>query len=202
MKRLFTILIFFLTMVILGACGGQNGPEENIIAVAQLSERENAILSTTAGQSFVFDFNVNGYKEASVWVEKYESGKLVNDNIGGIKSDIKENGSIIFATSINGDDQNQQVFQIGISSSGGVSSIDNFDMISDDKFDQMASVSGNPQSVTIADEGAIVLASICYSEAQRSMSSLTTDFYTDMEAHKSELEKYDVVYLLRAEFIK
>lgn len=34
------------------------------------------------------------------------------------------------------------------------------------------------------------------------MSSLTTDFYDDMEAHKSELEKYDVVYLLRAEFIK
>lgn len=98
-------------MVILSACGGHSKPEENIISAAELSERENAILSTTANQSFVFDFNVDGkYKEASVWVEKYESGKLVNDSISGIKSDIKENGSIIFTTSIHGDDQKQQIF--------------------------------------------------------------------------------------------
>jgi len=32
------------------------------------------------------------------------------------------------------------------------------------------------------------------------MSSLPNDFYKDVDGHMSELEEYDVVYLLKTEF--
>ncbi|UOQ48715.1 hypothetical protein MUN88_00695 [Gracilibacillus caseinilyticus] len=62
----------------------------------ELTEREEAILSITSDQSYVFDFDVdNKYKEVVVWVEKYETGKLANDKIIDFKTVIENNGSII-----------------------------------------------------------------------------------------------------------
>ena len=50
-------------------------------------------------------------------------------------------------------------------------------------------------------EGEKVLGSICYSNGIR-MDSLNDNFYQDVDGNINELEKYDVVYRFKADFIK
>lgn len=136
-----------------------------------------------------------------MWVEKYEFGKLVDEGISSILSPVEESGSVIFATAKADSSRNQQTFTIGISGNGGTSSISSFDEDAAD-VDKMSSVWGDFQEKNKLIEGEVVLASICYSSGESGMSSLRNDFYKDAEGHMSELEEYDVVYLLKAEFKK
>ena len=46
----------------------------------------------------------------------------------------------------------------------------------------------------------MVLASICYSNSNKEISTISTDFYSDVDSHINELKNYDVIYLLRSEF--
>ncbi|WP_438317065.1 hypothetical protein [Sporosarcina sp. FA9] len=197
-KRLFTIVA--LLVFVLSACANNNS-KSNTISAVELTERENAILTTISGKSFVFDFNIDSdYKEVSVWVEKYESGKLENEAISFLITEIKDNGSIIFVTSNPDDSGKKQTFNIGISGNGGIGSVSNFDTNSDD-LDAMASVWSNLEGKNNSIEGVLVLAIIGYS-SDGIMSGLTDDFYKDAEGQMNELEKYDVAYLLKAEFHK
>jgi len=198
MKRLFTLVA--LLVLVLSACANNN-PKSNTISAVELTERENAILTTTSDKSFVFDFNIDSdYKEVSVWVEKYESGKLVNDAISSLITDVEGNGSIIFATSNSDDSGKKQIFNIGISDNGGMGSVSNFESTSND-LDAMESVWNSLDGKSNSIEGELLLANIGYSSGG-AMSSFTTAFYEDFEGHMSELEKYDVLYLLKAEFNK
>ena len=198
MKRLFIIVA--LLVFVLSACVNNN-TKSNTISAVELTERENAILSTTSDISFVFDFNIDSaYKEVSVWIEKYELGKLVDDKISSLTTQVEENGSIIFATSKADGSRKQHTFNIGISGNDSMSSISHIETNLDD-LDAMSIVWGNLQEENNSIEGEVLLASICYS-SDGSMSSLTTDFYKDADGHMNELEDYDVVYLLRAEFNK
>lgn len=198
MNRL--LMILALLIFLLSACSN-NDSKSNIISAVELTERENAILSTISDKSFVFDFNIDSeYKKVSVWIEKYEFGEMVHDKISPITTQVEGNGSIIFATSKVDDNQKQHTFNIGISSIGSTGSISGLDTSSFD-LDGMSSVWGSFQEVNNSVEGEVVLASICYS-TDGHMRSLTTDFYQDVDSHMNELENYDVVYLLKAEFIK
>jgi hypothetical protein len=196
MKRLFTLVA--LLIFVLSACVNNNA-KSNTVSAVELTERENAIISTTSDKSFVFDFNSDSdYKELSVWVEKYESGKLVNDAISSLITDVEGNGSIIFATSKPDENGKQQTFNIGISGNGSIVSVSNLETNSAD-LNAMSSVWDNLQGKNNSIEGELVLANIGYS-SDGSMSSLTTDFFTDVEGHMDELENYEVSYLLKAEF--
>lgn len=198
MKRLFILVA--LLVVVLSTCTTTN-IKSNTISASELTETESAILSTTSDKSFVFDFYIDSdYKEVSVWVEKYESGKLVEDVISSITSVVEENGSIIFTTSKSDDSGQNQTFNIGISDNDSISSISNFETTSDD-LNSMSSVWSNLQGKNNSIEGELVLANLCYS-SNEIMSSLTTEFYEDVEAYMNKLEQYDVVYLLKAEFNK
>lgn len=197
MKKLFVLLLLGLLSLVLVACS-QKDMESNTIATSELTEREKAILSTTSDKSFVFDFNIDSeYEEITVWVEKFESGNLVDDGLGHITTQAGENGSIIFTTSKN-DNEKQNIFNIGISTDESTSSI----IISDTALEEMASVWNHiPEKKSLAN-GEVVLANICYSDDENGMQSLTTDFYDDVDGHMGELAEYDVVYLLKAEFLK
>ncbi|MFJ8235438.1 hypothetical protein ACIQ34_06755 [Ureibacillus sp. NPDC094379] len=201
MKRTLTILISALLLFILSACDDNNS---NTISVAELTDRENAILSSSSVGSFVFDFNIDKeYKEVTVWIEKYESGNLVEDKIGELTTQVEGDGSIIFTTSKTNYSQKQPTFNIAISSKEGVSfvsSISAFDQNSN-SLDDMSSVMGPFPKENTFIEGEVVLGSICYSK-DGIMNSLTADFYQDVDGHINELEKYDVVYLFKADFIK
>ncbi|MHA6261383.1 hypothetical protein ACXYMX_16085 [Sporosarcina sp. CAU 1771] len=198
MKRFFTLVA--LLVFALSACANNNS-KSNTISAVELTVREHAILTTTSANSFVFDFNIHSdYKEVSVWVEKYESGKLVNDAVSSLISDVEQKGSIIFASTNPYDSGKKQTFNIGISGKRGLSSVSKSETTSDD-LDAMASIWNNLEGKDNSIEGELVLANIGYS-SDGIMSSLTADFYENPEGHMNELEKYDVAYLLKAEFIK
>lgn len=200
MKRVLMVLITGLTILTLAACG-QNEADANTISISELTEREDAILSITSQQSFVFDFNIDEeYKEAAVWIEKYEAGNLIDDKLGYMTTQAEQKGSIIFTLSEN-DSENNNSFNVGIAVDGGVTSIHGSDSNVTD-LENMSSVSGSIPEETAVDNGEVVLASISYSQDEDGIRSLTTDFYEDAAAHMNELEEYEFTYLLKAEFIK
>ncbi|MGD7018494.1 hypothetical protein ACQCVC_20690, partial [Bacillus altitudinis] len=88
MKSISAILGIVLLAISLNACD-DNSPQSNTLSVAEPTERENAILATTADRSFVFDFSIDSeYKEASVWIEKYEAGTLADDQINKLTAPV------------------------------------------------------------------------------------------------------------------
>lgn len=193
-RKWFVVLMLAIFVIVLGACNSKSNL--NTISIAELTEREIGIFSTVADNSFVFDFNIDKeYEEISVWIEKYEFGALVESKLSHITTEVEQEGSIIFATSKN---EKQNVINIGINGNGGTASISGFD----NDLEEMASVWGNFEGKKILNEDEVVLANICYSSDENGMSSLTNDFYDDVEAHVNELEEYDVAYLLKAEFVK
>lgn len=188
-------------LFILAACTNTES-EPNTITVAELTEREEGLLSTMAEQSFVFDFHVDKeYEEVAVWVEKYEFGKLVTEDMSRMTTTVKENGSLIFATSKTTSENKDVIFNIGISGENGSASIIDMDQEAADLTD-MSSIWGSLSESKNLTDKETVLASIAYSSNDFGMSSLTNDFYDDMEAHIDELEEYDVAYILKAQFKK
>lgn len=196
MKRISLVISFALFIVCLGACNKEI-QATNTIAEAKLTDKEKFLLSSTSDKSFVFDYSVDKkYKKVSLWVEKYEFGKLVEEKLNNILTEIDNKGTIIFSVSPTLIDEKGSTFNISVGSVGGHSGSSTRQMIPTG----MASTWGsNPsESVQISDK--MVLASICYSNGQ-SMSSLTKDFYSEINNRLNEIKNYDVVYVLRAEFL-
>ncbi|WP_156856027.1 hypothetical protein [Oceanobacillus sp. AG] len=192
MKKLLGILMFILLVGTLSACDDN---ASNIIAAVDVSDREETILSTLTNQSFLFDFNNEDYEEVSMWVEKYEQGELVDDQLGYLTSPVDETGLIIFATKIDGVDE-QQTFHIGVGDEDGVSSL----TTRDENFEFLPAVYGDIPEEKTLHEGELVLADIAYSDDEFGISSISNSFYEDPEANMEELKEYDVVYLFKAEF--
>ncbi|MBB6452472.1 hypothetical protein HNQ94_000917 [Salirhabdus euzebyi] len=202
MKKILILFFIIFILLFLPACNNDS-VKENTFSKAELTEREKAILSTTADQSFVFDFHIDSeYKEVSVWVEKYELGELVDNKIAHLTAKVKENGTIIFTKSNTIDNDNQVMFNVGINSDGATGSLNSFDTMSGEGFRNMSIIMDSNPGESIPTTGKMVLASICYSNDDGSMSSLPHSFFQDVEGNISDLEKYDVAYLIKSEFIK
>ncbi|MGE7186089.1 hypothetical protein ACQKKK_19595 [Peribacillus sp. NPDC006672] len=198
MKKIILSIILSLLSLSLVACKVNDPKSGNTLSVPELTARENAILENTSEHSFLIDFKIDDtYKEMSVWVEKYEFGKLVEDEKGRMTTGIAKNGTIIFTTSKTDDDKDQSMFNISIQNDDGTSTATYPEKI--EKMD--ASVWGSPSNFNINTKK-LALASICYSSGDEGMHSLSNDFYNDMDRHMEELKEYDVVYLLRSEFTK
>src|SRR5690625_793206 len=117
MKKSFVII---LLISILAACSSTNASSKsNSISATDGSKREDTILATTTSNSFVFDFNNTEYKEVTAWIEKYEAGELVDDQLGYVTTSVGERGSIVVATSKIPANKEQQPFLMGIGDEGG-----------------------------------------------------------------------------------
>jgi len=199
MKKIILSIILSLLSFSLVACKADDQKSENILSVPELTAREKAILENSSEHSFLIDFSVDDtYKEMSVWVEKYEFGKLVEPEMGRMTTGIEKNGTIIFTTSKTDDDQERSMFNVSIQNDAGTDTVTYPETI--DEMD--SSVWGNAGKLKINSTNKLALASICYSSGNEGIRSLSTDFYRDTEGHMDELKKYDVVYLLRSEFTK
>lgn len=195
MRKLFGFLLLILLIVILAACDNSNSQTDtNTVSAADLSQKESAILATTSEQSFVFDFNKGSeYEKVSIWIEKYEEGELVDEKIGQLLLEAEEAGSIIFTSPKKNDEEKKRTFNIGISSGGSTGSATGLD----NGLDKMSSIWGSFQEDEISlEEGEAVLAGLVYSDDENGTVSLSANFYEDA----SEMKKYDVVYLFKAEF--
>lgn len=201
MKRILCIMILSMLVVVLGAC---NGKETNTISLADLTEREDSILSMTTDQAFVFDFNVDDtYEEVLVMVERYEKGILVEDKIMEGGGAIKESGSIVFSTAPNLDNDNESTFTIGINSeSDGESNKSSYSTsVTENKnLKNAMSTTGSIEEKNTPIKGEMILASICYTSDENGMTSLSSAFYENPKSNLHELKEFDVVYLLKSEF--
>jgi hypothetical protein len=200
MRRGLFFVILTMLLLSLVACNEDvsKNVKTNTISGAKLTEREDMLLAGTADQSFVFDFNANNqYKEVAVWVEKYESGKLVGE-LNRMSTEIKNTGTIIFSTAKVNEENDQTRFSISVHSDDATNTTWSPETIKDDN---LAMVLGkNPsESMSIKDKN-IVLASMGYSSSEKGISDLSTDFYSDMGSHIDELKNFDTVYLLRCTF--
>jgi hypothetical protein len=199
MKKIILSIILSLLSFSLVACKAVEPKSENILSVPELTAREKGILENSSEHSFLIDFSVDDtYKEMSVWVEKYEFGKLVEPEMGRMTTGIEKNGTIIFTTSKTDDDQKRSMFNVSIQNDDGADTVTYPETI--DAMD--SSVWGSAGKLKITNTNKLALASICYSSGNEGIRSLSTDFYGDMEGHMDELKEYDVVYLLRSEFTK
>lgn len=172
---------------------------ENTLVEADLTNRERAILSATTDQSFLFDFNVDpSYKELSVWVEKFEFGKLVDEKIAHLTTDIEEGGQILFSTLGSYPPKNQVLFNASIIDNKNMSAIKNFE----EEIEDYSGIWGSNQAKNIPITDEIVLASILYTANDTSMSSPSADFYSDEEIRIEKMKDYEVVYLMKGAFIK
>ncbi|OLS40472.1 hypothetical protein BTR25_09780 [Bacillus sp. MRMR6] len=190
------VLLFIFT---LSACG-QDAYKNNTVTEAKLTEREKVILSTTSEYYFLFDFKTDKtYKKVTLWVEKYESGNLVGE-INRISTEIKNEGTLLFTTSKKTEGNNNSLFTLSINSDGSTGTGWSPEEM---KEQQSAVVWGaNPFLQTMVITNQMVLASICFSKAGPTVSTLSSDFHVDMPRHIDELKNYEVVYLLRSEFSK
>lgn len=208
MKRLFIILIGAMLTFTLSACWN-NDLKSNTIVNTELTVREKAILSTTSNQSFVFDFNIDDeYKEIAVWLEKYEFGKLIEERMGYVTTEVIDNGygSIIFTSIEPNDIDNQTFFKIGINSNRGTDSVTGAttisDVVSTKGVDGRLSVQGNIIGEIDITNEQMVLASIGFSWDEDSIVSFSPDLYSDDERRSIGLENYEVAYLLKSTFLK
>jgi len=190
----FTAVSVFLLFSLSG-CDEKTEKADSAISEAKLSERETELLRTVTDQYFVYDYNVDStYKKVSVWVEKYQSGKKVGEKISHMTAEIKEAGTLTYATAKTTGDLKETTFITGINGSVGVSSVTKSDL------EHASSVlGGNPGRINPGD-GELVLASLCYKKDGSDMRSLSSDFYRDAEKNIDELQNYETVYLFKSEF--
>ena len=196
MKKFSLFITLLLFIACLGACN-KEALLANTLVEVKLTDREKFLLSSTSDKSFVFDYKVDKkYKQVSLWVDKYEFGKLVEEKLNNTVIDINNKGTIIFSISSKLVDQKESTFNISVGSEGGYSGSSTKQMIPTGR----QSTWGSNPSESIQISNKIVLASICYSNGQ-GMSSLTKAFYTEIDNHLNEIKDYDIVYVLRAEFL-
>ena len=95
LKRL---MVCTFILFLLSACGGSEEDENNIIAAAELSEREKTLLHATAGNiQFIYNLSLESQGVLNVWLDKYEYGELIEEKIGSVEAAVNEKGQILVA---------------------------------------------------------------------------------------------------------
>lgn len=95
MLKRFALCTFLL--VLLSACGNQE-EETNTIAADDLSENEKTLLHATAGHIlFIYNLSLGSEGVLDVWVEKYEYGELIEEQIGFVEATVGKKGQILVA---------------------------------------------------------------------------------------------------------
>ncbi|APC47540.1 hypothetical protein J5S49_09840 [Virgibacillus halodenitrificans] len=202
MKKFIWIFAIFLVLSYLAGCSNEQTSTSIKVNESDLSEREEAILLSTAEQSFIFDFKADpSYKEVELWLDKYEFGKKT-EKVNHLISDIKEKGYLMFAISKDAGEQEMSVFNVGVFSNGGTSDLTNAERIGEKGLKNMSSVWATNPFLSEQVKEEIILSSICYKSGDGSMHSLSEDFYRDVEGNLETIKKYDAVYLLKAKFNK
>ncbi|TQR04797.1 hypothetical protein [Psychrobacillus soli] len=195
MKKIGIRISFVLLLLFLIACEN-NTKLDNTLSKVNLSDREKILLSSASDESFVFEFQADDkYKQVSLWVEKYEFGRLTEENIGRMTTEIEENGMLIFSISKMSFDEEIIIFNMSVGDDASSSKITTHQVLPTESQSIWGS---NPlESIPITDQ--MVLATICYAKGN-GMSSPSTEFYAVMDNRIGEIANYDVVYVWKSEF--
>lgn len=193
-------MVLLLTSLMSACTNVAGGTKENTIREAELSDREQAILTTTSERSLVYDFNMDiSKKVAHVRIEKYEFGNLVEEDFVHTSTEIEETGSIVVTNTNSMADQNQILLNVGIASNDSTGALKTYDEINNEMAG--ASIHENAAADGIDySEGEVIIGSFAYSWDESGMSSIPQSFYEDPEANVQEIEEYELLYLIKASF--
>lgn len=194
LKRLMYIAMLLCLSVLFSGCDEKTQKSDSAIAEAKLSEREKELLRTVTDQYFVCDYKVDpSYKTVTVWVEKYQSGKKVGEKLAHMTAEVKESGTLTYATSKTTEDQDT-AFITGIDGNSSASSV------VEHRLERSASILGSNPEPLHPSNGELILASLSYGIDGSELRSLSTDFYRNSEINIDELQNYDTVYLFKSKF--
>ena len=119
MLKRFVLCTFLL--LLLSACGNRE-EETNTIATADLSENEKTLLHATAGHIlFIYNLSLESEGLLDVWVEKYESGELIEEQIGLVEAAVSKKGQIL-VTFIEVPQSKQMIVRVSIINEAGYES--------------------------------------------------------------------------------
>lgn len=196
MKRswMFLLLLFVL---VLAACSSETG--ENKVKPTKLTDREEVLLTTLTNTLFMFDYDVTSdVSEVRVWAEKYEAGKLVDEHLADLMTEVtEETGTIVIAVIDHSDESKTQQHHIGIGDTSGSGSTVVTDELSKDA-SPMMSVWGDMEGErSFATGEEVILATVAYSSEDTGMSSLSNEFYENADVDTEALVDYDFVYVYK-----
>lgn len=186
--------------------------QTNTIAESQLTEREEAILQGVHNQSLIFDYTVDSsYDTGAVWIETYEFGEQTEWDIMHVSMEItgSDSGYIVFTPAELYGTEDQLLLTVGIStgtsSHYGTTSDSLPDLGTETDEDGFSenTIWGTSSNQTIdLTSGEIILGSLIAASMDDGLSTLSSGFYTDAEENREEIEEYEAIYLIKAEFTK
>ncbi|MCC5890378.1 MAG: hypothetical protein JJU01_07400 [Alkalibacterium sp.] len=212
MKKIVSIIVIvlgiFSLLVLFSACTDESASTADstlTISEGDLTEREEFLLSSLTEQSFMYDFAIEGGHEGlALYVEKFVYGEQEEYPVGSIIiEEIDESGSLLFAINRPDIESDERSFIFGVESDGNWSTVTSMDRMTIEEDELAATLSesaasdGNDMTVT---EGTVILASIIHANGEKGISTLTHEFYEDVEGNLDEIEAYETVYLLTVEF--
>lgn len=202
MKKFVFILVMMLVVPSFTACDDTGKTNTNVIADAQLTDKEKILLSVGSNKYFAFDFNVDSkYKWVEVWADRYEHGKKVS-NIGKLATGLSASKGNMIIAAVEENEKGTSEWTLAINAGGSLSKAEtNQEYKVKEDSSIASSMSVNNSKISIGDKE-IVLANVCYrvSGEEATFRSLSGEFYDNPEAHMEEIAEYDVVYLLKCKF--
>lgn len=200
MKFVLKLLWFMSTLCMVISCSTEEThkeKEENVIVQANLTAKENGILTTTTDQFLITDFNLIGEdNKVSIRFEKYKSGKLIK-KWDSISTEKIGDGTIVLTFSTNSEDGNQLEIRSGIISKGSTSSNIVYDHLKDSESEYLLGLSDSPLLMEQKVKEEMLIGSFLFQIEGDSIESPGPEFYQSL---KENLDEYDVVYLNWAEF--
>lgn len=195
MRKIGIRISFVLFLCLLAACSNET-KVDNVLTNVELSDREKLLLASASDESFVFEFRAKDEnKQVSLWVDKYEFGKLTEEHIGRLTTEIEEKDLLILSISKIPLDEEMLIFNTIVGHGTSFSKVTAQQLSPTES----QSIWGSNPLETIPISNQMVLATMCYAKGN-GMSSLSSEFYTDIDNHISEIANYDVVYVLKSEF--
>lgn len=195
MRKIGIRISFLLFLCLLAACSNET-KVDNVLTNVELSDREKLLLASASDESFVFEFRARDeYKQVSLWVDKYEFGKLTEEHIGRLTTEIEEKDLLISSISKIPLDEEMLIFNTIVGHGTSFSKV-TAQQVSPT---ESQSIWGSNPLETIPISDQMALATMCYAKGN-GMSSLSSEFYTDVDNRISEIANYDVVYVLKSEF--
>ncbi|GAA0311333.1 hypothetical protein GCM10008924_31120 [Gracilibacillus halotolerans] len=150
----------------------------------------------TTDKVFVYEFQTeDGYEKLDIWIDKYESGKLIEDNGTQFGAFISEEGTIIL-TIVENADTNQNEIQIGILDEKGSVGSTFYDPVEID-FGSSFNGWGPMQDLQQIHDEEIFLGSVVYTNGE---SIRTPNIAPSNENFSDELAEYELVYIIKAKF--
>ncbi|MCC5893962.1 MAG: hypothetical protein JJU16_00740 [Alkalibacterium sp.] len=201
MKKIKITLILILISFTSACSNGAFGAGSNWIREAELTEREEGILATTSDKSLIFDFKMDNTKTtATIRIEKYIFGELIEEEFLHLSTEIENTGSITVTNTTSLTDPNQILLNVGMNFDNGTATLKTYDMI-EQGLDGASSIWENVAAEGISySDGNVILGSFAYSWNEEGMRTVSKEFYEEPEANREEIEEYELLYIIKAEF--